>query len=162
MDAGTWGPAMQAITERQRAYVMALYEAPRSHGSGIFAARRAGYSNSSNAVLSSIAWSLNNDPKIQAAIAETSKQFLTTLGPTAVRAMKKILDTPGHKELGRIIGLVMDRVSPVQSTLSVEVKGEVKLSAGETAAVMERIEQLASKFMVALPAPKVIDHEAAA
>ncbi len=161
-DAGQYGPAMAALTERQRRYVRALFDAPRSHGSGVFAAKAAGYSASSRAVLASTAWQLNSDPKVQAAVAEMSQQFLITLGPVAVRTMKRILDTPNHKELGRVIGLVMDRVSPVQSTAIVKVEGEVKLSAGDAATVLNRIEELSNKFMVALPSPKIIDHEAAA
>jgi phage terminase small subunit len=158
------GPAMQVLTEKQRKYVLALFEAPRSHGSGVFAARSAGYgtSSSSRQSIAQLAYQLNTDPKVQAAIAEVSKQYLTVLGPHAVRGLKKVLDNPAHRDFGRALGIVMDRVSPVQSTAVVKVEGEIKLSAGETAQVLERIEELARKFSVALPAPKVIDHEAAA
>jgi phage terminase small subunit len=157
------GPAMAGLTAKQRRYVLALFEAPKSHGALTFAARAAGYgkATSSRQSLSQMAHELNGDTKIQAAIAEVSRQFLTALGPHAVRALKKILDNPAHRDHGRALGIVMDRVSPVQSTAVVKVEGEVKLSAKETEHVLERIEELAAKFMVALPAPKIINHEAA-
>jgi hypothetical protein len=54
-----------------------------------------------------MAHALNSDPKVQAAIAETSQQYITALGPHAVRALKKVLDniiqliaiTAGHSGL---------------------------------------------------------------
>jgi phage terminase small subunit len=128
----------------------------------VFAAKAAGYSASSRQVLAAQAHQLNADPKVQAAIAEVSQYHLTTLGPPAVRAMKRVLNTPNHRDFGRVIGIVMDRVAPAQSTHTVKVEGEVKLSAGEAARVMDRIEQLCSKFAVTLPQPKIIDHDEAA
>lgn len=161
-DTTSLGPAMSALTDKQRLYVIALFEAPKSHGALTFAAKRAGYGTptSSRQSLSQMAHALNADPKIQLAIAEVSQQYITVLGPHAVRALKKLLDDPKARDHGRALGIVMDRVSPVQSTAVVEFKGEVKLSAGEASAVLERIEQLARKFMVALPAPKIIEHAA--
>jgi phage terminase small subunit len=153
---------MAALTEKQRRYVIALFEAPKNHGALTFAAKQAGYGTpaSSRQSLSQMAHRLNGDPKIQAAIAEVSQQYITVLGPHAMRALKKLLDNPKHRDHGRALGIVMDRVAPQQSTLAVKVEGEVKLSAGEAAQVLERIEVLAAKFAVQLPAPKIIDHEA--
>jgi hypothetical protein len=53
--------------------------------------------------------------------------------------------------------MVRERVSPVQTQATIEVKGEIKLSAAETAAVMQRIEELAAKFSIGLPEPKTIE-----
>jgi phage terminase small subunit len=150
---------MAVLTDRQRRYVQALFEAPRTHGSGTFAARTAGYSASSRSVLASIAYQLNGDPKVQAAIAEVSQQYLTTLGPIAVRALKKVLDQPSHRDFGRAIGIVMDRVVPQNSMHVVKIEAEIKLSSHETARVLERIDELAAKFAVQLPAPKIIEGE---
>ncbi|MCK1542208.1 hypothetical protein IVA98_32940 [Bradyrhizobium sp. 160] len=141
--------------------MLALFDAPRSHGSLTFAAKAAGYQASSQASLHSIAHQLGSDPKVEAAVAEISRQYLVTLGPRAVRAMRKVLDNDKHKDFGRVLGLIMDRVSPVQSTALVKVEGEVTVSSADTARVMERIEELSTRFMVALPSPKVIEHEAA-
>jgi phage terminase small subunit len=163
-ESGQFGPAMAVLTEKQRCYVIALFEAPKTHGALTFAAKRAGYGTptSSRQSLSQMAHALNADPKIQAAIAEVSQQFITVLGPHAVRALKKVLDNPSHRDFGRALGIVTDRVAPVQSTAVVKLEGEVRLSTGDTAHILERIEQLARKFMVALPAPKIIEHDEAA
>ncbi|WP_407160165.1 hypothetical protein [Bradyrhizobium sp. STM 3557] len=155
-----FGPAMQALTEKQRRYVLELFNAPKAHGSGVHAARAAGYgtASSSRQSIAQLAYQLNQDPKVQAAIQEVSKAYLTVLGPHAVRALKKVLDNPGHRDFGRALGIVMDRVSPVESKAVVKVEGEIKLSAEEAAETMKRIAELSAKF--ALPAPTVIDGKA--
>ncbi|EIG56084.1 hypothetical protein Bra1253DRAFT_00692 [Bradyrhizobium sp. WSM1253] len=138
----------------------ALFQAPRSQGAGLFAARAAGYGTptSSNNSLSVMAYQISHDPKVQAAIAEVSQQYLTTLGPVAVRAMARVLGNDKHREFGRVLGILMDRVAPANSTHTVKVEGEVKVSAADAARVMDRIEELTAKF---LSAPKIIEHEAA-
>lgn len=155
------GPAMAALNERQRKFVHALFLAPKSHGSRTFAARAAGYGTptSSRQSLSQIGHQLSTDPKVQAAISEVSASYLTTLGPPAVRALRRLLDDPKHKDHGRALGIIMDRVTPVQSTAVLKVEGEVKVSAAEAARVMDRIEELTARFMPSLPAPKIIEHE---
>jgi phage terminase small subunit len=157
------GPAMAALTPKQKRYVIALFEAPKSHGAMTFAARRAGYgtATSSRQSLSQMAYQVQGDPKVQAAIAEVSQQYITALGPHAVRALKKVLDNPSHRDFGRALGIVTDRVAPSQSTHTVKVEGEIKLSAQETAHVLARIEELAAKFAVQIPAPKIIEGELA-
>lgn len=157
------GPAMAALNERQKRFVHALFLAPRSHGSRTFAAKAAGYGTptSSRKSLSQIGHQLSTDPKVQAAISEVSASYLTTLGPPAVRALRKLLEDPRHKDHGRALGIIMDRVAPINSTHTLKVEGEVKVSAAEAARVMDRIDELTAKFMKALPAPKIIEGEAA-
>ncbi|MGA2056921.1 MAG: hypothetical protein ABSG88_16600 [Bradyrhizobium sp.] len=159
---GALGSAMSALTDKQRRYVIALFEAPKTHGAMTFAARRAGYgtASSSRQSLSQMAHQLNGDPKIQAAISEVSQQYITVLGPHAVRALKRLLDKPDHRDHGRALGIVMDRVAPAASTLTVKHEGEVKFSQ-DASVVLARIEKLCAKFAIPLPAPKIIDHEAA-
>ena len=161
MSEATWGEAMAALTEKQRTFVCHFFEFPRRHGAATFAAVKAGYGNN-RASSASIAHQLLGDPKVQKAIEEKSRKRITTLGPLAVRALRKLLETPSARDHGRALGIVLDRIAPQTSTLEVKVQGEAKLSAGESARVLERIEELSQKFMVALPAPKIIDHEAAA
>ncbi len=137
------GPAMAALTDKQQAFVRALFEAPKTHGAGTFAAKMAGYSSSSRSVLASIAYQLNGDPRVQLAIAEVSQQYLTTLGPLAVRALKKVLGQPSHRDFGRAIGIVMDRVAPQNSTHIVKVQHDATPALRATADVIARIEVLA-------------------
>ena len=153
------GPAFAALNERQKKFVMALFEAPSEHGSHAFAVRAAGYGTptSSNASIASIGYIVSNDPKVQAAIAEVSRQYIVTLGPVAVRALKKTLGNPNHRDFGRALGLVIERVSPQQSQQTIKVEHDVTPSFQETAAVMARITELATKYSVSMPAPVVID-----
>ncbi|MCJ9701730.1 hypothetical protein [Bradyrhizobium sp. SHOUNA76] len=138
---------MAALNERQRKFVHALFQAPRSLGAGLFAARAAGYGTptSSNNSLSAIAYQVQQEPKIQAAIAEVSKQYLTMLGPVAVRAMKRVLGNDKHREFGRVLGILMDRVAPAQSTHTVKVEHDASPQLVATAAVMRRITELATQ-----------------
>lgn len=57
-------------------------------------------------------------------------------------ALKKVLDNPGHRDLGRALGIVSNRMAPVRSTAAGKVEGEVMLGAGDTAVVLDRIEEL--------------------
>lgn len=149
------GPAMAALSDKQRRFVVALFEAPKSHGSLTFAARRAGYGNenSSRQSLSQMAHQLSGDPKIQAAIAEVSQQYITVLGPHAVRALKNVLSNPAHRDHGRALGIVMDRVAPQNSTHTVKVEHEAAPSMQLTAKVFERIMELSARAKV----PAMID-----
>jgi phage terminase small subunit len=141
------GPAMAALNERQKRFVHALFLAPRSHGSRTFAAKAAGYGTptSSRKSLSQIGHQLSADPKIQAAISEVSASYLTTLGPPAVRALKRLLDDPKHKDHGRALGIIMDRVAPQNSTHTVKVEHDVTRGAVATVAVLKRISELAAQ-----------------
>jgi phage terminase small subunit len=147
------GPAFSALTEKQKRFVLGLFDAPRTHGSLTFAAKQAGYQASSQASLHSIAHQLGSDPRIEAAIAEVSRQYLVTLGPRAVAAMRRVLDDDKHREFGRVVGLVMDRVSPTSSTHTVKVEHEVGPSMRAVANVTARILELAERAGV----PAMID-----
>lgn len=144
---GELGPAMAALNERQKRFVHALFLAPRTHGSRTFAAKAAGYGTptSSRQSLSQIGHHLSTDPKIQAAISEVSASYLTTLGPPAVRALRRLLDDPKHKDHGRALGIIMDRVAPAQSTHTVKVEHDASPQLVATAAVMKRITDLATQ-----------------
>lgn len=155
IEHGHFGPAMAALTEMQRRYVISLFDAPKNYGSGVFAAKRAGYGTptSSRQSLAQMAYQLNSDPRVQAAISETSQQYLTTLGPSAVRALRRVLDDPKHRDYGRALGMILDRVSPLQSTAVLKVEHEAAPSMQATAKVFERIMQLAAQANV----PAMID-----
>jgi len=151
-----YGSAMSALNERQRLFVRALFEAPRKHGAAVFAARAAGYGSPTSSVqsMASIASRLCSDPKVQDAIQEESRKYVTTLGPMAVRALKNLLGTPGHRDHGRAVGILMERVAPAGTTHTVRVTHDATPSFKETAEVMERIAALSAKY--GLPAPPIV------
>ncbi|EGP07538.1 hypothetical protein CSIRO_2777 [Bradyrhizobiaceae bacterium SG-6C] len=156
--AANFGPAMLALNERQRAFVSALFEAPRKHGAAVFAARAAGYGTptSSKQSMFSIASRLMSDQKVQEAITEESRKYITTLGPLAVRALKNLIGDPTHKEHGRALGIAIERIMPAQSTHAVKVEIDATPGMRETAVVMARIAELAARYAVALPAPRPV------
>jgi hypothetical protein len=43
VDGPEWGPAMKALNEKQRRFVLALYQVKPGHGAQVRAARLAGY-----------------------------------------------------------------------------------------------------------------------
>jgi phage terminase small subunit len=159
---GTLGPKLAALTEKQRAFVYHYFQAPRKHGAGTYAARAAGYGHANSSRQSLMAYQLLGDEKVLDAIQEESRKFITALGPPAVRALGKLIADPKSRDHGRALGLVLERVTPAESMLTVKHAGEVKLSSQDASLVLARIEELAAKFAVPLPAPKIIDHEAAA
>jgi hypothetical protein len=118
---GAYGPAMARLNERQRMFVRALFEAPKKHGAATFATRASGYGTptSSAQSIATISSRLCSDPKIQDAIQEESRKYVTTLGPMAVRALKNLLGTSSHKDHGRALGILMERIAPVESTHTV-------------------------------------------
>jgi hypothetical protein len=142
-----YGRAMAALNDRQRAFVAAIFEAPRKHGAAAFAVRAAGYGSptSSTQSIASIGSRLCSDPKIQEAIQEESRKYITTLGPMAVRALKNLLGTPAHKDHGRAVGLLMDRIAPTESTHLVKVEHDASPGLRATADVLKRIAERAAQ-----------------
>jgi len=157
-----FGPAMALLNERQKLFVQAFFASPKKHGAATFAARAAGYGSptSSAQSMASIASRLCSDSRIQDAIQEESRKYVTTMGPAAVRALKNLISTPGHRDHGRAVGILMERIAPVESTHTVRVSHDATESFKDTAKVYERIAELAAKFSVRLPAPRLIEGSA--
>jgi hypothetical protein len=158
------GPKMKALpTDRHRAFIRALYQVKPGHGSGIKAAKLSGWGQplSSAASMATIASRLMHDERILAAIHEEDQKRIRASAPRAISALSALVENPKHKDHARGIGMVLDRVHPVEMVHNVkhEHKHEVTLSAKETAQILERIAELSAKFSVRLPAPRVIDGE---
>jgi hypothetical protein len=159
---------MAQLNPRQRAFVYALFDSdiPPSGSNGliyenIYAARRAGYGNENTkqATLSVTACRLRRMPKIQAAEQEVKLQYVYTLGPAALRALRRGVDNPDSRDHARFVSMALERVVPATSTSVLKIEQEVKLSPEQAAEVHKRIEQLAARFAVPLPAPKPIEVE---
>lgn len=84
-----FGPCMRSLTEKQRAFVLALLEVPPGKGHHTQAARMAGYSAESDAGIRVTAYRLIHDEKIQAAIKEVA---LGTLSSEAINCVGVLLD----------------------------------------------------------------------
>lgn len=102
------GPAMKALTEKQRAFVVAYFHT----GSRMKATAAAGYAmgtpdSSQGRVM---AWQVWHSAKVQAAIKEfASENVLSTLVPMAMKAWEEIIDDPSHKDRAKAVGMVLDR-----------------------------------------------------
>jgi len=161
-EQGNWGPCMLALAnDKQRHFVSALFEAPRKKGRLIWAARAAGYgsTNSSNDSIAAIASRLHADQRIQAAIAEESHRQLRGLAPGAIAALERLIDDPAAKDHARAIATVLDRSDPLMTTHTVKVERDDRPTPQAIDKVLARIEALAARAGLALPAPKLIEGE---
>ena len=152
------GPAMAALSEKRRAFVVALYDedAPRK-GEGLFtyAAQLAGYGTptSSKKSLGVIAGRIAHDDRVQAAIVEYSHRVMRAIPPEAIRALKELIRDPKHKDHARGIAMVLDRADPLQSLHTVKVEDNRAPTEKATLKVLERINELARRAGLRLPAP---------
>jgi hypothetical protein len=158
-----YGPKMSALTEQQRAYVLAMLSDPL--GNPTKWARAAGYSDKSEAAKVS-AFRLVHSERVQEAAQEESLRHMHTIGPAlAVGVMFRIARTNGHKDQLRAAEAIANRVGLHELS---EHKVTVERTDRTGAAMVERIRALAEVLGVsadallgvnAVPAPmKVIEH----
>ena len=123
-DFGQLGPAMQALTERQRAFVRSLVTQRPGYGALTRAARAAGYCKDSKgapANLAKHAHDLSRNEKVIAAIAEESKKVTRIAHPEAVSALLNLIRDPSHKDHARAVAMLLDRADPAKSKHSIDV-----------------------------------------
>jgi hypothetical protein len=159
------GPAMKALpSDRHRAFVRALYQVKPGHGMYVKAAKLGGFGSptSTPQSMATIASRLKSDERVIAAISEEDQKHIRGAAPRALRALDRLIETPGHKDHARGIAMVLDRTMPLETVHSVTVahKHDVTPDAKETAQILQRISELAAKFSVRMPAPIVIDGKA--
>lgn len=157
-DAPTFGPKMLALTERQQKFVVALFTVKQGHGAGVRAARAAGMGSptSSAQSMASIASRQMHDERIIEAMREYGEQFLKGAGPAALQALAKLIQTPSHKGHERAVAAVVDRLYPVETLQTINVKHDVTPEFKDAAQVMRRIDELAARYLKPA-APPVID-----
>jgi hypothetical protein len=156
------GPAMKALpSDRHRAFVRALYQVKPGHGANVKAAKLAGFGceNSTPQSMATIASRLAHDERVQAAMREEDQKYIRASAPRAISALSRLIEDPKSKDHARGIAMVLDRVHPAETQHFVKVEHDVTPSAANTAQVLERIAELAAKFAVPLPAPRVIEGE---
>lgn len=162
-DLQQFGPLMQALTEQQRRFVLAMLADPL--GGPAKWARAAGYSDSSEAAKVS-GFRLVHSGKIMEAVREESERHMHTVGPLlAVGVMIRIARTNGHKDQLRAAEALANRVGLHELS---EHKVTVERTDRTGAAMVERIRALADALGVsadallgvnAAPAVKVIEGE---
>lgn len=154
-----FGPKMLVLSEKWRAFVMALYheDAPlKGDGLLIYAARAAGYGTptSTNKSLGVIATRIAHDERVQEAIAEYSKQRARAISPEALRAVRDAIRDPKSRDHIRAAAMILDRTVPVETTHTVRVEDYRAPPREVTEKVIAHIVELARKAgMPALPPP---------
>jgi phage terminase small subunit len=128
VDGTEWGECMAALaSDRHRAFVLALYQIKPGYGAHVKAAKLAGWGTSTTSAKSwsVIATRLAHDPKILAAIHEEDQKRIRASAPRAIRALEHLIEDPTHREHGRAIGMVLDRVHGVEQRHVVDVHHHV-------------------------------------
>jgi hypothetical protein len=124
---GEWGPCMKALpNQMMRDFVYSLVRQKPRRGALVAAAREAGYcKNSTPSIAAKLAWKLAHDPRVVAAISEESRKILHVAFPEGANALINLIRDPTHKEHGRALGMLLDRVFPAESRHTVEVTHKV-------------------------------------
>lgn len=146
-DGVEWGPKMKALpSDRHRMFVLALYEIPRGYGAHVKAAKMAGFGTETTSAKSwsVIASRLAHDDKILDAMREEDERRIRASAPRAIRALAHLIEDPDHRDHGRGIAMVLDRVHPAETTHTVKVEHRVPVMVA-TAEVLARIAKLATR-----------------
>jgi hypothetical protein len=168
-DRPQYGPKMAMLPLKRRAFVEALFDEHcpvKRKAQLIFAAKQAGFGTKTSSAesLATIGRRLETDHRIRDAIEEETRRQNRSIGPAAVTALRKILADPKHRDHGRMIAMVLDRIDPPQTGLNVKIDHQVRhVPIERTEAVLRRMEELASRAGVTLrpPEPKLIEGDCA-
>ncbi len=162
-DLMPWGPAMSALTDLQRRYVLAMQFEPLGHP--VMWARMAGYADNGKSVIRVTAHQLSHNPDIRAAVEECARATVTHVGPLlGIAVMLKIARDSTHpKQLAAAIALA-NRSGFHETTEHVM---HVQHTDRTGAAMIERITELAGELgldaakLLGANAPKmkVIEHK---
>jgi phage terminase small subunit len=111
---GEYGPAMRALSARQRAFVEFLIIEPPSIGAQTRAARRAGYGTgrTTPTIMAKISSRLIRNEKVLAGINEEARKLLRAGGLEASKALLALVHDSAHKDHARAIGMVLARTDP--------------------------------------------------
>jgi phage terminase small subunit len=122
-DEPRMGPAMAALRPRWQEFVRQLFHQAPGHGNHTAALRAAGISkNSSKRVQSQHAYKLMHDPRIQKAIVEESQNFIRATGPSAAQMLNRLVLNENHRDHARALGMILDRVAPIETKHVVDVR----------------------------------------
>jgi hypothetical protein len=134
------GPAMAALSPRQRKYVLAMCAAPLDNPTEW--ARMAGYRDNGKTAIRVRAWELEHDDRIRAAVFEISRQLLGTVGALlATRQLIRIASDPKEKRHSQAVEAILNRTG-------FHEKQEVQVTHADLTgeALIERIRSLANQL----------------
>jgi phage terminase small subunit len=110
------------------------------------AAKMAGFGTATTSAKSwsVIASRLAHDDRILEAMREEDERRIRASAPRAIRALAHLIEDPEHKDHGRGIAMVLDRVHPAETTHTVKVEHQGKVIVA-TAEILGRIAKLAAR-----------------
>jgi hypothetical protein len=134
-----WGPAMQSLSPRRRAYVLAQLSDPLANPT--VWARRAGFSDKGLACKVR-GHQLEHDEKVMRAVQEVVRQHLESRGPAVgVATLLKIAQTDGHPQQVRAAEGLLDRTG-----FHAMSEHKVLVERRDPAAMIARVRELAAQF----------------
>jgi hypothetical protein len=144
IDEASLGPAMRALTEKQRRFVLELQAGPAGYGAAVRAIRAAGYRSGSNTALRVEAHRVLHNPKVQDALREVGGKIIRAEAFQSIQTTAAIARNPKHKDCLKANLALMDRggFAP-ETTHHVEVEHSHRHSVEATPQVLERIRELA-------------------
>jgi phage terminase small subunit len=165
-DAPEWGPAMGSLNDKQRRFVMHLFDQGETvpvdgRGLNLYAAHKAGYGNPDGSTddrsLSVTACNLRKRPAVVAAIKE---HFAVVIGgdlaPAAARELRyRLLDRSTPNDQLKAVLAIADRLAPVEQKVAVKLKDRRAPSEEVTAAVLQKIHELALRAGLPAPPPPI-------
>jgi phage terminase small subunit len=133
------GPAMLALTEKRRKFVLAMASDP--FGSQTSWAKLAGYSDRSGGAKVR-AWETYHDPQVQAAIQEVARQLLGSRGPLlATEGLLRIAGDRKHPQHVKALEMILNRTGMGEKqeieVTHVDLRGD---------ALVERLKALAARL----------------
>lgn len=154
-----FGPKMRALTDKQRAFVMALVEFPGM--SGADAARAAGYSDVGEGCKVR-ASQMRSDQRIIEAIGEQAGKRLWAISLKAAGRLDQLMDSEDDAVALKAALGVLDRTG-MAAQQNININQTVRDESGK--AIMDRIRQLAQKHgldegrLLGKPVAPVVDAE---
>jgi phage terminase small subunit len=143
IDESSLGPAMRALTEKQRRFVLELATFPATgYGAAVRAAKAAGFGTptSTDNAMKVTAHRLMHTPKVQDALREVGYKNIRAEAFEAIRTTAAIARNPKHKDCLKANLALMDRGGfGIETVHHVEVAHSHRHSVEATPAVLERI-----------------------
>jgi hypothetical protein len=137
-DLQNFGPAMRALTEKQRAFVIAMLTEPFKPAAHW--ARVAGYTDNGKAGIRVRAHHLVHDERIEAAVAEVCRGTMNILGPVlATQGLIRIARNPKHAKHHWALEKLANRVGFHETT-----EHKVTVDHGSGGDILQRIRDAAS------------------
>jgi phage terminase small subunit len=125
------GPRMQACSELERKFVLALVTGPAETATD--AARMAGYSDKANGCWVR-AFELMNRERVVAAIEETARKEFRGIIPAVVKAARKLILNDKHPDHAKAVNSMLSRLGFAErSGVDVHMSGEVTMNATDKA-----------------------------